>query len=436
MKKLPYKLTGAQEHAISDIAKDMAAQTRMNRLLQGDVGSGKTVVALLAMLIAVEAGGQAVMMAPTEILARQHFDSLAPLLRECGVSLEIVTGRDKGKLRQKKLLALAKGEIQILLGTHAVIQNDVVFHDLRLAIIDEQHRFGVRQRMDLGQKGQGVDVLVMTATPIPRSLALANYGDMDISVLDEKPPGRRPVQTSVLPAGRLGEVIAHLKTAIAAGRQAYWVCPLVSESETREWTAAKERYDSLCQALGADRVGLVHGQMPASDKDAAMARFVAGETSVLVATTVIEVGVDVPQASIMVIEQAEHFGLAQLHQLRGRVGRGATDSSCVLVYSPPLSRTAQKRLAAMRESDDGFALAELDLTLRGAGDILGVQQSGVPKFRIADLETQAHLMKMAQDDARLLTRTDPELSSPRGQAARVLLYLMEQDKGIRLITVG
>ncbi|MDQ7079159.1 MAG: helicase-related protein, partial [Paracoccaceae bacterium] len=359
-----------------------------------------------------------------------------PLLQAAGVRAEILTGRDQGEGRAAKLAALAAGEIGILLGTHAVFQKDVVFHDLRLAVIDEQHRFGVRQRMELGDKGRAVDMLVMTATPIPRSLALAQYGDMDVSVLDEKPPGRKPVKTVVLSDGRVDEVIDHLRRAIAQGRQAYWVCPLVEESETVEWTAAEERFRSLRAALGEGMVGLVHGQMPPAEKDAAMARFVAGKTRVLVATTVIEVGVDVPDASIMVIEQAERFGLAQLHQLRGRVGRGAAQSSCLLVYRPPLSETARRRLEVMRETDDGFVLAEEDLRLRGAGDVLGVAQSGLPRFRIADLEMQADLMKVAQDDARMLLGTDAELVSPRGRAARVLLWLMEKDESIRLISVG
>ena len=436
LKKLPYNLTDAQQRAVAEIAADMAKPHRMNRLLQGDVGAGKTIVALLAMLIAVESGGQAVMMAPTEILARQHLNSIAPMAHAAGVRVALLTGRDKGAQRQKKLEALAGGEIGILLGTHAVFQKDVEFCNLRLAIIDEQHRFGVRQRMDLGRKGRGVDVLVMTATPIPRSLALANYGDMEVSVLDQKPPGRHPVRTSVIPLARLDEVVAHLHRAISEGRQAYWVCPLVSESETKDWTAAEQRFAALRLALGEDAVGLVHGQMSSTDKDRAMARFVAGETRVLVATTVIEVGVDVPNASIMVIEQADNFGLAQLHQLRGRVGRGVADSSCVLIYSSPLGEGARKRLTAMRDTDDGFALAELDLKLRGAGDVLGVQQSGVPRFRVADLETQADLMQMAQDDARMLLGTDLELTAPRGRAARVLLYLMDQDQGIRMITIG
>lgn len=436
LKSLPYKPTGAQIRALSEIAADMAAPQRMNRLLQGDVGAGKTLVAFLALLIAVDAGGQGVMMAPTGILAQQHLESLTPLAEAAGVSMLLLTGRDKGAERRSKLADIAKGRAQIVLGTHAVFQQDVTFADLRLAIIDEQHRFGVRQRMELGRKGRAVDVLVMTATPIPRSLALAQYGDMDVSVLDEKPPGRRPVRTVAMPDSRLDEVVAHLGRALAEGRQAYWVCPLVNESETVEWTAAEERAKMLRRELGHDAVGLVHGQMAPSERDAAMADFVAGRHKVLVATTVIEVGVDVPNASIMVIEQAEHFGLAQLHQLRGRVGRGEAASSCLLLYTPPLSENAERRLSIMRETDDGFRLAEEDLRLRGAGDVLGVQQSGLPKFRIADLEHQAPLLRAAQDDARMLLGTDPELGSERGQAARVLLYLMEQDEAIRMITVG
>jgi len=436
LESLHFHPTNAQQRAIAEIAGDLAAPLRMNRLLQGDVGSGKTLVALMALLTVVEAGGQGVMMAPTEILARQHLASLRPMAEVSGVVMELLTGRDKGPERAAKLAALATGKIHILLGTHAVFQADVVFNDLRLAVIDEQHRFGVAQRMELGGKGRAVDVLVMTATPIPRSLALAQYGDMDISILDEKPPGRQPITTVVISSRRMDEVINHLKTALAEGRQAYWVCPLVNESETVDWTAAEDRFRNLRLALGDAAVGLVHGQMPPAQKDAAMTRFITGETRILVATTVIEVGVDVPNASIMVVEQAENFGLAQLHQLRGRVGRGTAKSSCLLIYTPPLGGSATKRLTALRDSEDGFALAETDLKLRGAGDVLGVQQSGLPKFRIADLETQSDLMKIARDDARLLLATDPDLSGARGQAARVLLYLMEQENSIRLISVG
>ena len=433
---LPYAPTGAQLRAISEITEDLALPRRMNRLLQGDVGAGKTLVAFMALLAAVEAGGQGAMMAPTEILARQHLDGLAPLAAAAGVRLEILTGRDKGADRAAKLADLAAGRIGILVGTHAVFQKDVEFQDLRLAVVDEQHRFGVAQRMELGAKGAAVDVLVMTATPIPRSLALAQYGDMDVSLLDEKPPGRKPVRTALVAAGRLDEVVAHLRRALAEGRQAYWVCPLVEESERVDLTAAEDRFRHLRAALGEGVVGLVQGQMPIADKDAAMADFVAGRTRVLVATTVIEVGVNVPNASIMVIERAETFGLAQLHQLRGRVGRGSTESTCLMLYQPPLSETAERRLQILRESEDGFRIAEEDLAMRGAGDMIGTAQSGLPRFRIADLERQAGLMAVAQSDARALLTQDPDLTGPRGQAARLLLWLTDQDRAFRLIDVG
>ena len=436
MDALPYKPTGAQTRAISEIAADMAREIKMNRLLQGDVGSGKTLVALNALLIAVEAGGQGVMMAPTEILARQHLEGLRPLAESAGVVLEILTGRDKGPERRAKLAALKAGDIHILVGTHAVFQKDVEFGDLRLAIVDEQHRFGVRQRLELGRKGASVDVLVMTATPIPRSLSLAQYGDMDISVLDEKPPGRKPISTAMVNMARMDEVVDHLRRAIAEGRQAYWVCPLVDESEISDLSSAEERFRRLRAALGEGVVGLVHGQMPPEDKDAAMRAFQRGEISVLVATTVIEVGVDVPNASIMVIERAESFGLAQLHQMRGRVGRGEAASTCLLMYQAPLSEGGERRLTTMRDTEDGFRIAEVDLEMRGAGDVIGTAQSGLPRFRIADLEGQAALMAIAQSDARKLLSDDPGLTSPRGQAARVLLWLMERDQAIRLISVG
>jgi ATP-dependent DNA helicase RecG len=433
---LPFPPTAAQTRAAAEIAADMADPRRMNRLLQGDVGSGKTLVALLAMLAAVEAGGQAALMAPTDILARQHAASLAPLAMAAGARLELLTGRDKGAERSRKLRALASGTAGIVVGTHALFQRDVVFRDLRLAIVDEQHRFGVRQRMDLGAKGGAADLMVMTATPIPRSLALASYGDMDLSVLDEKPPGRTPVETALVSAGRLDEVVARLGRALDDGRQAYWVCPLVEESEVAELTAAEERARALRLALGPERVGLVHGQLPPAERDAAMADFAAGRTRLLVATTVIEVGVNVPNASIMVIEAAQNFGLAQLHQLRGRVGRGAAASTCLLVYDPPLGEAARARLEVLRDTEDGFRIAEEDLRLRGAGDVLGTAQSGLPRFRIADLETQADLMRQAQDDARLLLAREPGLDGPRGRAARVLLHLLERDKVVRLLSVG
>ena len=434
--ELEFAPTGAQTRAVAEIAEDMAQPHKMNRLLQGDVGSGKTFVALMALLNAVEAGGQGVMMAPTEILARQHLEGLKPLAESAGVVLELLTGRDKGKDRQAKLAALAAGDIQILVGTHAVFQKDVEFRDLRLAIIDEQHRFGVAQRMELGAKGDAVDVLVMTATPIPRSLALAQYGDMDVSVLDEKPPGRTPVTTALVATSKMDAVVDRLRAAVAEGRQCYWVCPLVEESEVSDMTAAEERFKRLRAALGEGVVGLVHGQMPPLDKDAAMARFVAGDTKVLVATTVIEVGVNVPNASIMVIERAESFGLAQLHQLRGRVGRGSAQSTCLLMYQAPLTESGRQRLEIMRETEDGFRISEEDLAMRGAGDVIGTAQSGLPRFRIADLERQTALMSLAQSDARKLLLDDPDLTTERGEAARTLLWLMEQDKAIRLISVG
>ncbi len=433
---LPYRPTNAQARAIEQIASDMAGGERMNRLLQGDVGSGKTLVAFMALLVAVEAGGQGVMMAPTEILARQHLDGLRPLAEQAGVVLEILTGRDKGSDRKAKLAALNNGNIHILVGTHAVFQGDVEFKDLRLAVVDEQHRFGVRQRLELAEKGVAADVLVMTATPIPRSLALVQYGDMDVSVLDEKPPGRKPIKTAVVSTSRMDEVVAHLTQAIAEGRQCYWVCPLVDESEVMDLTAAEERFKRLRAVLGDGIVGLVHGQMPPTEKDTAMAAFQAGETKVLVATTVIEVGVNVPNASIMVIERAEIFGLAQLHQLRGRVGRGEAESTCLLMYQSPLSEGGRRRLEVLRETEDGFRIAETDLEMRGAGDVIGTAQSGLPKFRVADLERQADLMAVAQSDARALLMSDPDLSTKRGQAARVLLWLMKQDQAIRFISVG
>lgn len=433
---LPYEPTSAQMRAVSEIQADMEASHRMNRLLQGDVGSGKTFVALMALLVAVEAGGQGAMMAPTEILARQHLQGLRPIAENAGVVVEILTGRDSGKEREAKLTALAAGDISILVGTHALFQKDVKFHDLKLAVVDEQHRFGVAQRLELGRKSTAADVLVMTATPIPRSLSLAQYGDMDVSILDEKPPGRTEVTTALVSSGRLDEVVSRLAASLEEGRQAYWVCPLVEESEVLDLAAAEDRFKHLRAAFGEGRVGLVHGQMPSAQKDAAMAAFVAGETRCLVATTVIEVGVDVPNASIMVVERAESFGLAQLHQLRGRVGRGATASTCLLMYQAPLTESGRQRLEILRNSSDGFRIAEEDLAMRGAGDVLGTAQSGIPRFRVADLERQAGLMALAQKDARRLIEMDPRLTSPRGEATRTLLWLLEQDKAIEMISVG
>jgi ATP-dependent DNA helicase RecG len=433
---LPFALTGAQVQALSEIDADMGSNHRMLRLLQGDVGSGKTVVALLAMLNAIEAGFQAAMMAPTEILARQHHASLMPLCEAAGIRLELLSGREKGKRRAEVLEGLADGSIDILVGTHALFQEDVAFKALGLAVVDEQHRFGVHQRLQLQAKGgAGTDILVMTATPIPRTLTLTAYGDMDVSRLHEKPPGRKPVDTRALPLERLDEVVESMHRAIARNAQIYWVCPLVEESDEIDAAAAEERYRHLHEIFG-DAVGLVHGRMKATDKDAAMARFEAGETRILVATTVIEVGVNVPSATVMVIEHAERFGLAQLHQLRGRVGRGADKSICLLLYQAPLGETATARIKIMRETEDGFRIAEEDLRLRGAGELLGTRQSGLPTFRIADVATQGDLLAAAYDDARMILDRDPELESTRGEALRVLLYLFERDEAIRYLRSG
>ena len=432
---LPFPLTGSQESAISDIAKDMAAPMRMLRLLQGDVGSGKTVVAVMAMLQAVANGAQAALMAPTEILARQHAETLGPWLDELGIRWQVMTARNKGKLRKESLDAVASGDVQIAIGTHALFQDDVAFADLGLAVVDEQHRFGVRQRMALSSKGNGVDVLVMTATPIPRTLTLTAYGDMDVSRMPDKPPGRKPVDTRVISMDRYAEVAQGLGNALQDGARVYWVCPLVSESELIDLAAAEDRANAL-RAIYGGKVGLVHGQMKAADKDAVMARFASGEISILVATTVIEVGVNVPEATVMVIEHAERFGLAQLHQLRGRVGRGLDKSSCVLLYRGPLGETAKARLGIMRETEDGFKIAEEDLRLRGAGEVLGTRQSGLPAFRLADLEAHADLLPAVHDDVKLLLERDPLLKSPRGEALRVLLYLFRRDEAIRFLQSG
>ena len=431
---LPFSLTQAQSQALAEIEADMAAPARMLRLLQGDVGAGKTIVAFLALLDAIEAGTQGALMAPTELLARQHMQALAAPAAATGVRMTLLTGRERGSPREQILAALAKGEIDILVGTHALFTEDVTFRDLGLAIVDEQHRFGVHQRLQLQSKG-ATDVLVMTATPIPRTLALTAYGDMDVSRIAGRPPGRQPVDTRVLPAERLDEVVEHLRGAIAKGARAYWVCPLVEESEKLDLAAAEERAGELREMLGPS-VGLVHGRMKGAERDAAMAKFKSGELSVLVATTVIEVGVDVPEATIMVVEHAERFGLAQLHQLRGRVGRGSGKSTCLLIYASPLGETAKARLKTLRETDDGFLIAEEDLKLRGAGELLGVRQSGMPEFRLADLIAHAELLAAARDDAKLILSRDPELKSPRGEALRVLLYLFERDEAVRYLRTG
>ncbi len=435
---LPYTLTGAQTRTLGEIDADLGSDTRMLRLLQGDVGSGKTVVALLAMLSAVEAGGQATLMAPTEILAQQHFETLQPLCNAAGISIALLTGRVKGKNRDARLADVANGTTTIVVGTHALFQKDVAFKDLMLAVVDEQHRFGVHQRLELAQKGRGVDMLVMTATPIPRTLTLTAYGDMDVSRLDEKPPGRQPADTRLVNLDRLAETMAAVQRAIDGGAKVYWVCPLVEESEVTDLAAAEQRHKHLKEILG-DKVALVHGQMKSTDKDSAMAAF-AGDDSrgpkVLVATTVIEVGVDVPEATVMVVEHAERFGLAQLHQLRGRIGRGERASTCLLLYQAPLTETAKARLNILRETEDGFVIAEEDLRLRGGGEVLGTRQSGLPEFRLADIAVHADLLMMARDDTKLILERDPDLSSERGEALRTLLYLFEQDAAIQTLRSG
>ncbi|EJL25086.1 RecG-like helicase [Caulobacter sp. AP07] len=423
-KALPFRLTGAQIRALSEVRGDMASGERMGRLLQGDVGSGKTVVAMLAMADAASSGLQSVMMAPTEILARQHYETLAPALEAQGLAVILLTGRDKGGPRAVKLAALADGSAAVAVGTHALFQDDVAFKALGLTIIDEQHRFGVNERKRLQEKGEGAHLLAMSATPIPRTLELTVFGDLDVSRIDEKPPGRTPVATRAAPTPRIPEIIARLKAAAQGGAQAFWICPLVAESDKIDLRDAERRAAALREAIGPS-VGLVHGQMPVAEKDAVMQAFVDGEVSVLVATTVVEVGVNVPNASIMVIEHADRFGLAQLHQLRGRVGRGARESSCVLLYDPPLSETAQQRLDILRRSDDGFEIAEKDLELRGGGDPLGLKQSGFPAYRLADPVAHRDLIAVAADDARLILARDPDLTSPRGQAVRTLQELFD-----------
>ncbi|HEX8402891.1 MAG TPA: ATP-dependent DNA helicase RecG [Allosphingosinicella sp.] len=434
--KLPYQPTGAQARTIREIEGDLAQEVPMLRLLQGDVGSGKTLVAIMALLTAVEAGAQGALLAPTEILARQHFHTLSRQLTGLGIHVAILTGRDKGRARESTMMGLADGSIDILVGTHAIFQEAVQYRRLGLAVIDEQHRFGVAQRMMLAAKAERPPhLLVMTATPIPRTLTLAQYGEMDVSRLDEMPPGRQPIETRVLSAERLPEVIDALGRHLDGGGQAYWVCPLVEESEASDQAAAEERAQLLRLRFG-DKVGLVHGRMKGPDKDAVMASFQCGQVAVLVATTVIEVGVDVPNATLMIIEGADRFGLAQLHQLRGRVGRGEGKSVCLLLRGEALSETSRARLALMRESNDGFRIAEEDLRLRGGGEILGTKQSGERQFRLASPEQISELIPIATDDARLLIDRDGGLSGPRGQAARLLLYLFERDAAVNLLRSG
>ena len=431
----PFEPTGAQRVAFAEISADMTSPFRMARLLQGDVGAGKTFVAAMACAQAAEAGAQVALMAPTEILARQHAETLKTMLDPVGLTVEAITGRDKGKPRQALATGLAEGYIDVVVGTHALFQDAVEFKDLGLVIIDEQHRFGVHDRLKLTEKGHKPDLLVMTATPIPRTLALTAYGDLDVSKLDEKPAGRKPIETRILPLLRLDDVIEGVGRAIKTGDQVYWVCPLVEDSELIDLSSVEDRHRQLTAIFG-NRVGLLHGRLSAQEKEAMSQAFKRGEYDILVATTVIEVGVDAPNATIMVIEHAERFGLAQLHQLRGRVGRGDKQSTCLLMYKGPLSVNGKARLEIMRQSEDGFLIAEKDWELRGSGDLLGSRQSGLPNYRLADLDKHKSLLETAVQDARLLAQTDPALSTPRGEAAKHLLYLFEQDFGIALMKAG
>ncbi len=435
LESLPFSMTNSQRDAVADILKDMAGTERMLRLLQGDVGAGKTLVALMAIAAVIESGGQAVLMAPTEILARQHHATISKFAANANLSVEVLTGRTKGRERDAILERIASGEAQIIIGTHALFQDSVAYANLMLAVVDEQHRFGVHQRLRLTAKGISPHMLVMTATPIPRTLVLAAFGDMDVSKLTEKPAGRKPIQTITIPNERTGDIVTRLKSALAEGKKAYWICPLVEESEESDLMSVEERHETLTKALGPG-IGLIHGRMSGPEKDAVMMAFKNGEIRLLVATTVVEVGVDVPDATIMVIEHAERFGLAQLHQLRGRVGRGDEASTCILLYKGPLGETGHARLSIMRETEDGFRIAEEDLKLRGEGELLGTRQSGTPGFRIASLEAHADLLEIARKDAAYLIERDPELTGERGMAVRTLLYLFRRDEAIRFLRAG
>lgn len=432
---LPFSLTEGQKGALDDIYKDLAAPDRMSRLLQGDVGSGKTVVALMAMAAMAESGAQSALMAPTELLASQHFRTIKPICDAAGLGCALLTGKMPAAERRAILAGLADGTTHIAVGTHALFQSGIEFKDLGLTVVDEQHRFGVHQRLALSEKGRHTDLLVMTATPIPRTLVLTHFGDMAVSVLKEKPRGRQPIDTAILSINDYARVIARLQARIAEGAQAYWVCPLVEESETLEVVSAEDRFAELQKVFGHD-VALVHGRMSAAAKQDVMARFKANEIKLLVATTVIEVGVDVPNATIMIIEHAERFGLAQLHQLRGRVGRGSQRSACLLLYKDPLSETAQARLETIKSTEDGFEIAERDLELRGQGDILGTRQSGMPGYRLAVPDVHRHLLEFAHDDANALLARNPGLTGDEGKAARTLLYLFRKDLAIPLIRAG
>ncbi len=446
---LAFDMTAAQHSAISEITADQAAPKRMLRMLQGDVGSGKTLVALAAMLTAVESGAQAALLAPTEVLARQHHASLSALLQPLQIEVGLLLGQGRTsaqkpdasqqnqaeppptqRSRKATLAAMADGTLSLVVGTHALLSDTAVFKDLGVAVIDEQHRFGVRQRILLGEKGRNVDVMVMTATPIPRSLAMTAYGDLDHSQLDEKPVGRLPIDTRVIAGERLDDIVDGLRRALGDGKRAYWICPLVDESDQLDIAAAEARFASLSHALPGISVALAHGKMKAAERDSAMQDFRTGRAQLLVATTVVEVGVDVPEASIIVIEHAERFGLAQLHQLRGRVGRSSTQSSCLLVYYPPLSETASKRLSVMRETNDGFVIAEEDLSLRGPGEFLGQRQSGVPEFVLADLAVHRDLLAMARTEAHTM------LAANASSDINLLLCLFERDSAVKFLAAG
>ncbi len=432
---LPFDLTASQNDAIKQITEDMRTSIRMQRLLQGDVGSGKTLVAFMSIIHAIEGGKQAAFLAPTEILARQHHATIKPLATTAGLKVALLTSREKGKKRTEILESIAKGETNITVGTHAIFQENVEFNELALAVIDEQHRFGVHQRLALTSKGRAVDVLAMTATPIPRTLTLTAYGDMEVSRLFEKPAGRRPIDTRTISVTRINHVIQSLKRALNENNKIYWVCPLVEESEKIDLAAAEDRFSHLKSIFG-ERVGLVHGKMKAAEKDASMEAFAHGNVDILVATTVIEVGVDVPRATIMIIEHAERYGLAQLHQLRGRIGRGSNKSTCILLFSENLTELARDRLKIIRDTEDGFIISEEDLRIRGAGEVLGTKQSGLPEFKLADLSLHAGLISIARDDAKLILKNDPQLKSDRGKRLRLLLYLFERDTAVKFLRSG
>lgn len=419
---LPFSLTDSQKGAIQEISKDMAGENRMIRLLQGDVGSGKTVVAFFSLLQAIEAGAQGALLVPTEILSYQHYTSILPYAQKLGVSIALFTGGLKKKERECLLQKIKEGDISLIIGTHALLEEDVVFKDLGLIVIDEQHRFGVMQRLSLLEKGRQADMLVMTATPIPRTLQLTFYGDMDVSFLLEKPKNRKPITTRVLPLSRIDEVIEALKRLLSMGQKIYWVCPLVEESEILDLTAAEERFSSL-KKIFQDRVSLIHGRLKNEEKQERMRAFKEGSVDILVATTVIEVGMDVREATLMVIEHAERFGLAQLHQLRGRVGRSDLSSSCLLLYGEPLTPAARGRLQALKETEDGFHLAEEDLKIRGGGNLLGTTQSGKDIFRIANFYKHASFFINAQKEAKFILEKDSNLMSSRMQSLRLLLSL-------------